>query len=97
MRSLSLRTATKIAQHCGYEATLEDMLRDRLVCAGVNDSRIQRRLSEPDLTFKKAYELAQAIETIEKDLFWIFFYFRLHPQHKKAVCWTQLIHLLGIR
>ena len=32
-----------IAQCCGYDATLEDMLRDRLVC-GVNDARIQRRL-----------------------------------------------------
>ena len=41
----------QIAHHCGYEAILEDMLRDRLVC-GVNDSRVQRRLlSESDLTF----------------------------------------------
>jgi len=44
------------------------MLRDRLVC-GVNDSRIQRRLlAELELTFKKAYELAQAIEMADKDM-----------------------------
>jgi len=56
-----------IAQYCGYAGTLEDMLRDRLVC-GVNDSRIQRRLlSEPELTFKKAYEHAQAMELADKD------------------------------
>ena len=42
------------------------MLRDRLVC-GINDSRIQRRLlSEPELT-PKAFELAQALETVDKD------------------------------
>jgi len=43
------------------------MLHDHLVC-GVNDVRIQRRLlAEPDLTFKKAYEIAQAIEMADKD------------------------------
>ena len=43
------------------------MLRDRLVC-GVNDSRIQRRLlSEPDLTYKRAYDLAQAMEAAERN------------------------------
>ena len=43
------------------------MLRDRLVC-GIKDSRVQRRLlSETDLTFKKAFELAQASEVAEKN------------------------------
>ena len=57
----------QIAQFCGYEGTLEDMLRDRLVC-GVNDTRIQKRLlAETDLPFKKAFEIAQAIEMAEKD------------------------------
>ena len=56
-----------IAQHCGYDATLKDMLRDWLVC-GVNDPGIKRRLlSEPELTFKKVYEIAQAIEMADKD------------------------------
>ena len=37
-------------------------------CCGINDSRIQRRLlSEPELTPKKAFELAQALETVDKD------------------------------
>ncbi|GFR94635.1 polyprotein, partial [Elysia marginata] len=39
------------------------MLRDRLVC-GINDRRIQHRLlSEGTLTFSKALEIAQAMET----------------------------------
>ena len=43
------------------------MLRDRLVC-GISDTRIQRRLlSEPDLTYKRAFELAQAIEAAERN------------------------------
>ena len=44
------------------------MLRDRLVC-GITDSRVQRRLlAEPDLTLKKALELAQAQEMVEKGM-----------------------------
>jgi len=43
------------------------MLRDRLVC-GVNHKTIQKRLlSERDLTYEKAYSLAQAIEAAERD------------------------------
>ena len=43
------------------------MLRDRLVC-GINDVRIQRRLlSEPELTYKRAFDLAQAMETAERN------------------------------
>ena len=56
-----------IAEHCQFENTLEDMLRDRLVC-GTNDERLQRiLLSEPTLTFKKAYEKAQAFETASQN------------------------------
>ena len=56
-----------LAEFCEFKETLNDMLRDRLVC-GVNDERIQRRLlAEPTLTFDKALQLAQAIETADKD------------------------------
>ena len=38
------------------------MLRDRLVC-GINNEKIQRQLlAEPDLTLKKAEEIALAME-----------------------------------
>ena len=43
-----------------------EMIRDQLVC-GINDSRIQRcLLAEPDLTYKKDFDLAQAMETAEQ-------------------------------
>lgn len=51
-----------LSEHCNYGATLETMLRDRLVC-GVNDPQIQKRLlSEERLTFKKAMEISLSLE-----------------------------------
>ena len=56
----------RLSEHCEFAATLNDMLCDRLVC-GINDSRIQRRLlAEPDLDYRKAYELALALEAADK-------------------------------
>ena len=58
----------QLAEHCDYGTTLNDMLRDRLVC-GVDDLRIQRRLlAEPQLTFDKAFEIAMASESAEKNV-----------------------------
>ena len=57
----------RLSEHCKFEETLDDMLRDRLVC-GVRDKRLQQRLlTKPDLTFKKAMELCQAIEAAERN------------------------------
>ena len=56
-----------LSEHCEFGEQLEKMLRDRLVC-GVNDERIQRRLlAESQLEFKKAMELATAMETADKN------------------------------
>ena len=56
-----------LAQWCIFGSSLEDMLRDRLVC-GINNEAIQRRLlSETSLTFAKAWELAQSHETAAKN------------------------------
>ncbi|XP_041823137.1 uncharacterized protein K02A2.6-like [Melanotaenia boesemani] len=58
----------RLAQDCNFGATLEQMLRDRLVC-GINDDRIQRRLlSESDLTFEKAFQIAVAAEAATKNV-----------------------------
>ena len=47
-----------LAEHCEYGSSLDDMLRDRLVC-GINDTQIQRRLlAKKDLTFQLAREEA---------------------------------------
>ena len=57
----------KLSEHCEFADTLSDMLRDRLVC-GINDQRLQRRLlSEPQLTYAKAFDLAPAIETADRN------------------------------
>ena len=56
----------RIAEHCKFDA-LESMLCDRLVC-GIQDPRIQRRLlAESKLTFKQAFEIAQAMESADRD------------------------------
>lgn len=55
----------KLTQHCGYGTSLQQML---LVC-GVNDDRMQRRLlSEVDLTFEKALNICQAMESANKNV-----------------------------
>ena len=57
----------QLTEHCEYGATLEDMLRDKLVC-GIADERLQRRLLvEPSLSFEKALKLAQAYESAEEN------------------------------
>jgi len=57
----------KLSEHCAFGDSLNDMLRDRLVC-GINDPRLQRRLlAEMDITFAKAMELAQAAEAADRN------------------------------
>ena len=58
-----------LAQKCNFGDTLEDMLRDRLVC-GVNNDAIQHcLLSETTkLTYKRAMELAQSLESAAKNV-----------------------------
>ncbi len=56
-----------LSEYCNYGDSLADMLRDRLVCR-VNHEGIQRKLlSEKNLTYNKAYELAVTVETAERD------------------------------
>ncbi len=43
------------------------MLRDRLVCGIAQESIQKRLLSEADLTFKRAVEIAVAMETAARD------------------------------
>ena len=58
----------RLAHDCNFGTTLEQMLRDRLVC-GINNDRIQRRLlSETDLTFEKAFQVAVAAEAASKNV-----------------------------
>ena len=57
----------RLSEYCNYGDSLNEMLRDRLVC-GVNDERIQRRLlAEADISFKRAYDVALAMEAAERN------------------------------
>ena len=57
-----------LSKFCNFGATLEEMWRDRLVC-GISDDHIQRRLlAERTLTFTKALEIAQGLETAAKNV-----------------------------
>ena len=48
-----------LAEICIFGCSLEDMIRDRLVC-GINDETIQRKLvAEPDLTYTKSLVIAK--------------------------------------
>ncbi|XP_068712879.1 uncharacterized protein [Montipora foliosa] len=63
--AMFLAELRQLTEYCEFRATLDEMLRDRLVC-GVQDVRIQRPLlAEPKLTLKRALDLALAIEATE--------------------------------
>ena len=56
-----------LARFCNFKDSLDDMLRDRLVC-GISDVQMQKRLlAEPKLTLKKATELALSMEAASKN------------------------------
>ena len=53
--------------HCNFKASLNEKLRDRIVC-DVRNTQIQKRLlSEKDLTYEKAVEISIAMETAARD------------------------------
>ena len=57
----------KLATHCHFGDKLEEALRDRFVC-GLRHEALQRRLlSEVDLTYAKAMEIALAMEAADRD------------------------------
>ena len=57
-----------LTEYCNFGPTLDNMIRDRLVC-DVNDGAIQKRLlAEPALTYGKAVELALSAETAAQSM-----------------------------
>jgi len=57
----------RLAATCEFGEFLNDALRDRLVCGLRNESVQKRLLSEANLTFAKALELAQSMELADKN------------------------------
>ena len=57
----------KLSETCDFGGNLEDSLCDRLVCGIRSDQSQKRLLTEKNLTFKKAKEMALAMEMAIKD------------------------------
>ena len=56
----------KLSEYCEYGDSLEDILRDRLVC-GCKDQRLQcKLLVESELSFGKAFKIAKAMEAAKR-------------------------------
>ena len=56
-----------LSEHCNFGTALNETLREWIVCR-IEDQKIQRRLlAEPELTFDKAFELALASESADKN------------------------------
>ena len=56
-----------LAEFCNYGTSLDNMIRDRIVC-GIMNSKIQQKLlSERSLTLARAVEIAQGMETAAKN------------------------------
>ena len=56
----------RLLELCKYGETLEIMLKDRIVYRIANSQLQQRLLTEPNITFKKGLELAQAQESVDQ-------------------------------
>ncbi len=57
----------RLSEHCGYGQSLDEMLRDRVVCGMAQVRTQQRLLAEVDFTFEKAMNIAQAMKLAERD------------------------------
>jgi len=55
-----------ILQNCNFGNSLNEMLRDRLVCGNANGIVQKSLLAEKELTLDQAISLAQSVEIAEK-------------------------------
>ena len=62
-----LAALRRLATHCQFGDHLEDSLRDRLVCGLCSESIQKKLLSEADLTLQRALEIAQGMESAERN------------------------------
>ena len=60
-------TIKKLSEHCEFNTYLNDALRDKLVLGLRNETIVKRLLSEADLTFDRAQQIAIAMETAAHD------------------------------
>ena len=80
-----------LSQFCNYETCVDTEIRDQLVC-GINDVGVQQKLlSEKDLTFKHAVELAIGVETAERESKAMVQWLEVLEKWKRAryMAWTE--------
>ena len=65
--SVFVAALRKLAERCEFGAVLDDMLRDHIICGIKNKKAQQRLLQEVDLSYTKAYDLAIATKTAQKN------------------------------
>ena len=76
--------------HCDYGDSLNNMLRDRLIC-GITDARIQQRLlAETKVDFKRVMEITQAMETADRDAT------HLQGLQKELMATEAAVHVQGL-
>ena len=63
--AIYLAELQKLAVPCEFGETLDEALRDRLVCGLCDEAYQKRLLSEPELTLDKALQIAQSMETAD--------------------------------
>ena len=57
----------RLSTKCDFNDFLGEALRDRFVCGIRNESTQKRLIAEKDLSFAKAFEIAQSMEAAERD------------------------------
>ena len=57
----------KLAIHCNFADMLEDTLHDRFVCGLCSEAMQRRLLSEKGLSYRKAMDVALAMEAAERE------------------------------
>ena len=80
-----------LSRFCNYETRVDTEIRDQLVC-GINDVGVQRKLlSEKELTFKRAVELAIGVETAERESKAMVQWLEVLEKWKRAryMAWTE--------
>ena len=63
--AIYLAELRKLAVPCEFVETLDEALRDRLVCGLCDEAYQKRLLSEPELTLDKALQIARSMETAD--------------------------------
>ena len=57
----------KLTKQCEFGAQLDDALRDRFVCSLRSEAIQKNLLTETDLTFQRATDIAHTMETVTEN------------------------------